>query len=467
MGKVRVAWMIVPIGAAAAWMGLGSLHDMQTADSLVPILVSTQWWTPFYWGQDRFGMLVPLLSWPVRHPLANLLVQGWLMSVAGLLAPWLVARFTQARGWLAAGAAANLLFMVATSPAVQFDWFVTQPYGLAISLGYGSLLVGDGSSGRLGRSAAVGLMLLAHWVNVLVIILLVPAIVARRRSVGRGLAVAAVGAVGGALLSRLAAVPSTPTGLARGDQWPSGWIGLLTSASGTIAHPAAVAVMAVVAAAAVLYLWAQAKKPVIAAAGVVTAASVAAWLVVGTSDWVRLNLYSARYMYPSLLFLAVAMGIVLSELVGRHQRFAAPAAAAALTVLVMVLYGPPSLTRLSRQIDARFGQMTPAVLTANATVIAGDYWTVWPAVFHANLERYRRTGSSGVFGLTVRSEATNALWLGEADGLVVAAAPGDFRAGVLAERLGLELIPVARRPFTNLFTARLRRPPPTSGGTSK
>ncbi len=75
---IRHPWLVVAILIAglAAWMGLGTLHQFQHADSLLTVLISTQRWTPFFWGQDRFGMLVPLVAMPIRHPLANLLVAG-------------------------------------------------------------------------------------------------------------------------------------------------------------------------------------------------------------------------------------------------------------------------------------------------------------------------------------------------------------------------------------------------------
>ena len=94
--------MVILTAGVAAWMGLGSLHDFQHADSLLTVLISTQRWTPFFWGQDRFGMLVPLVAMPIRDPLANLLVQGWLMTTGALLAPFVVARFlfdAPADGW--------------------------------------------------------------------------------------------------------------------------------------------------------------------------------------------------------------------------------------------------------------------------------------------------------------------------------------------------------------------------------
>src|SRR5207237_2850789 len=112
------------VAALAAWIGAGSLHDLQHADSLLAVLISTQRWTPFFWGQDRFGMLVPLLAMPFRHPLTNLLAQGWIMSAAALLAPFVIARCVigRAGAWVTIGAYTNVILLILATPTAQFDW---------------------------------------------------------------------------------------------------------------------------------------------------------------------------------------------------------------------------------------------------------------------------------------------------------------------------------------------------------
>src|SRR5258706_10862335 len=149
-------------------MGLGTLHQFQHADSLLTVLVSTQRWTPFFWGQDRFGMLVPFVVMPIRHPLANLLAQGWLMTAAALLAPFVMARFLTGRAgpWLAIGACSNTLFLLVATPAVQFDWLVAQPYGLSISLGVAALVLAADVPRVPAALTALVLLALACWVNI-------------------------------------------------------------------------------------------------------------------------------------------------------------------------------------------------------------------------------------------------------------------------------------------------------------
>src|SRR5260370_42498605 len=78
---------------AALWADLGTIHRLQHGDSLLPVLVSLQRWTPFFWEQDRYGMLIPLLARPLANPLTNLLFQGFLNVTCGLAAFFLLARY--------------------------------------------------------------------------------------------------------------------------------------------------------------------------------------------------------------------------------------------------------------------------------------------------------------------------------------------------------------------------------------
>ena len=59
-GSLR--WVVALL--LAPWMDLSPLHRFHDSDSLVPVLMSLQRWTPFYWEQNRFGSLLPLLAVP-------------------------------------------------------------------------------------------------------------------------------------------------------------------------------------------------------------------------------------------------------------------------------------------------------------------------------------------------------------------------------------------------------------------
>ena len=170
--------------AGAACAVAGGLHAHQHADALVPVLVSLQRWTPFYWGQERYGMLVPLLALPVRDPLWNLLLQRLVLATASLGAVVLLARHVlQERDWRLAGLlSAGALLALAPAPWL-FEWLVDQPYGLSLGVALLGLALAepDDRGRRGGGQVGLGafLVLLAHWVNAGAGLLLLPLAVAR------------------------------------------------------------------------------------------------------------------------------------------------------------------------------------------------------------------------------------------------------------------------------------------------
>jgi hypothetical protein len=433
----RFAWVALLVCAIAAWIGLGRLHAFQDSDSLLPVLVSVQRWTPFFWGQDRFGMLVPLLVMPIHHPLANLLVQGWIMTVAALLAPFLVARHLGNPHWFAVGALANALIVLLLSQHLQFDWLVAQPYALSITLATFSMLVAEGAA-IPGSLAAAVLMLLAHWVNLGICVLVFPLLIVRGRASIRGLLVTVVGFAGGAAMRTLG-VPQTIEGLVAAPDWPHAWFMLARTMSSQIAHPVwLVIVVAAALAGAVRWIRTGSTKAVWSL-GAAALVGCLYWLVVGTFRHVQASDYLARYVLPSVVLFAVSIAIGLMALVdqGLKPAVVASIAAAALTIAAVANYSVPSVGRLRRTIDREFGAMTPYVENTGATVIVGDYWTVWPAVFHANLASYGQAGRHVVFGLSYRSDATNPLWwnLVEKQTIVLAGSRLDNAVGPELARL--------------------------------
>ena len=411
MESDRSSWLWV-VGAAmiaAAAIGAGTLHEQQHADSLLMVLISLQRWTPFFWGQDRLGTLVPLLAMPIRDPFLNLLVQDWLTTAAALIAPFVVSRClldTKDR-WMTAGVLANLLLLLTASRELRFDWFVTQPYGLAIALGCAGLLVLD-SSGIRPWLLGLALLTLASWIHVGMVALLAPLIVVRRRRVAAALGAAVAAAVVGMLLQRLADHHITMT-LASLASCPHAWWQLGVNAVANVAHPMA-ALIACGALVVTLAVFPQ--RSALAAAGSSVAVAAVYWAAIGASEWARLNAYYPRYVYPSLLLLGVAAAIVLTTPLIGHARRSTAVALSGLIIVAAVSYGPPSIQRVRASLDARFGRMTSDVLASNATVVAGDYWTVWPAVFHANIARYRTAGRVDVYGLRIGRKRPIPLWNG-------------------------------------------------------
>ena len=454
----RHPWFIVSllVGGLAAWMDLGTLHDFGHADSLLPVLVSTQRWTPFFWGQDRFGMLVPLLAMPIHHPLANLLAQAWLTVSAALLAPFVVARFVTGRGadWIAIGACTNLLFLLIALPEVQFDWLVAQPYGMSICVGFAGLIIGDRSARAGDGLAGLVLLALACWINIAIVVMTAIVAVARGSRPARLIVLVAAGAAPAAVLAAYGATVHTVTTILPPRQWLDGWRQLYENSFGVTARPAIAAVVLAAAAAAIGWLWKIGAPLPWRPAAAAAAMALGSWLVSGTSLWIGMNRYVFRYMYPTLMLAAICASIVLVALLARRLRALSLTALILFAAVAVVQYGTPSFGRVERGIDARFGGLTPAVLRSGATVIAGDYWRVWPAVFHANLALARAHSQARVFGLAPRSEATDALWKIAGQRTLIAAAPGDASVGPTAEEHGVAISLLEHRPGIDLYVVQ-------------
>jgi hypothetical protein len=450
--------VVVLAAGLAAWMGLGTLHQFQHADSLLTVLISTQRWTPFFWGQDRFGMLVPLAAMPIRHPLANLLAQGWMMTVAALLAPFVMARFLTggAGAWPAIGACTNTLFLLVATPAVQFDWLVAQPYGLSITLGFASLILAADAQGPPATIMALLLVTLACWVNIGVGLMLAIAAVTLGSRPVRLLALTATGTALASLAARYGATAHTVASLAAPRQWFDGWRQLLEGLPGVTARPEAVIVVAAVTAVATAWLLRRDAFPPWRPAAAICAMAVGTWLVVGTSLWVGMNRYVFRYMYPTLMIAGIGVSIVVAALFTKRTRALTGAALAAWAAVVVAGYGVPSLARVERDIDRRFGGKTAAVLYSGATVVAGDYWRVWPAVFHANLALSRTHAPTRVFGLAYRSEETDPLWRRAGPSILIAASPDDRSVEAVADEHGVVATLQTHLPEIDLYVGRLR-----------
>lgn len=437
--RLRPAVLFLSLAAAAALADLGDLHRLEHGDSIVPVLVSLQRWTPFYWGQERFGMLLPLLALPVADPLANLLLQRGLMVLAGLGAVVLLARHVLAgRDWPLAGlAAAATLLAVAPRPWL-FAYLGDQPYGLALALALAGLALAEGSPlGRRGAARlAAGLVLVvaAHWVNAATAVLLLPLALARagadlldgagRGAVARRLAVdgslLAAGLAAGQVLLRLYSETTglrarTDLGALPLDRLPAAWATLFLNAWRDLAAWGLFAGGCAVAGVLLLSLrpLRAHRASALARAAAFLLAALAYALFAGSLRWVEANAFHPRYVAPAAVLVHLAAVSLLAEPLARLRRLAPPAAAVALAAVpaaALLVYSAPSLAGVRADLDAVAGRHTEDVLGAGCHVVAGDYWTVWPAVWHAAQVARDRGLDREVFGLAHRANPTTRFW---------------------------------------------------------
>ncbi len=456
-------WMVLTcIVLSALWIDFGEIHRCHTADSIVMALVSLYHWTPLYWEQDRLGMLFPLAATPWRHPLDNLLAQGAMTSVAALASMFLLGWYTVGRRrGTAIGALAGLFLVGFCRLDQQFEYLIMlQQNAPALALGVGGLLM----LGRWGRQpSAVWPMLgvtalaAAHWINPAMAFVLGPLVIVRglcfrelpayfsawdeARETSRveplptaeGIAwpwrvrpardealalLAIVASVGGCiLLSRLTAQPKAYHFLAFGD-----WMACLRdmhSGLHVYFHHRWFSAVEITALVGVLTLFwpagrraARLSVPVVAGLLLVAAVQFA---FMGSLDHVREN-HSARYILLSVLiwqavwvgFAVIQLGAVLPST--RWSRALPLSLAVAMTLLVAVRHGTPSVERVRAALDESLGRYTDDLLAADCTHVTGDYWHAWPAMFHVNLRLADQRSSRTVWAIAPRSSATAEKW---------------------------------------------------------
>jgi hypothetical protein len=413
------------------------------------VLVSLQRWTPFYWDQERFGMLVPLLALPVRDPLWNLLFQRFLLALAGLGAVILLARHVLAgRDWPLAGALGVAGLIAAAPDRWLFEYLFDQPYGLSLALALVGLAGAEPEGGRPGAVQGQGLqreaaqrvargallVVAAHWVSAATGVLLAPLALARaaadlleradraevRSRLARELGLLAVGLVAGQAFLRLAppvAVSPWRLDLAPlgAGELPAAWATLLGN-GWRFGGPWPLA-LAGAAALGLALLALPALRPGLPGAllrAAALAGAALAWaLFAGSLRWVQLNGFHWRYLLPSAVLLQISAAALLAEPLARLRRTARPAALAALALVpaaALAASGPPSLAKVRAELDRAAGRLTPDLLAARCDVLAGSYWTVWPAVWHAALVLSERGERRRVYGLAHRATPTLAAW---------------------------------------------------------
>src|SRR5262249_6387978 len=135
--------------------------------------------------------------------------------------------------------------------------------------------------------------------------------------------------------------------------------------------------------------------PIGAAAVVLLIPAAAEFLFIGTREWAASNDHHPRYLLGAVVSVQMILALLAvlplaGWAAGRGRWVLGGLAALALFAAATSRYGFPSPERPRRDIDARAGALTAELLAADVDAIGGEYWTVWPAVYHANLVRRDR-----------------------------------------------------------------------------
>jgi hypothetical protein len=436
--RVGLAAVLAVSLVLGLWMDLSPLHAHHDSDSLVPVLMSLVRWTPFYWEQNRFGSLIPLLALPVKGPFHNLLVQVALRLTAVVLSFFLLARAVVPRPyWPAVGAAAFALFVAGKGLWAQ-AFIQMQPYPQSLALALGGLALLDGGREIWRKIAAGVLIVLAFWVSLSLVLWIVPLLLLRRAltpwlpglkpRVGEA-AFIALGFSLSLLASHLSVWQSTALGPAPPASWPHAWATLARGGVRFLSLPLVAAVGAMLAAS--WLAWRSPRGRLAAGAGLCLVATAAAELAaLGTSSWVHLNGLSIRFFFSGLLAAGMALpamaGILLLEGRERWHRGVNAAALLALLPVVWLRFGPPSPAAARQAFEGHHKNAAEAIVATGCTHVIGNYWRVWPAVLQADELLWQRGEDRRVWGITARSRPTLDLWQPRSwDGTRLAVIRGD------------------------------------------
>ena len=415
------AYLIVGGFAACVFLIFAFVPWAQNADDLMPTIVSLQKLTVYFWGQNRFANLLPMLTTWIRSPEQNAEAQLLLRVVFGLMAPAFFCGLFFQR-WVdvwRATLAADCLVLIAASPAFLHEtYIVATPYGTALACAALAMALLDRKNAdltgwrlALAEVAGAALLLAAYLVNFSLWMTSIPllgmlAVLApspgRRRFLMLNILMALFGLLAPMVLApayftRLSTVPPL-SGFApfAAQVWAStGWVFL---------GCAVVPVLAGLGLTQGRERWRLARF-----AGVTLAACVALFSAAASSTHVALNDYHMRYFVPALIALMAVGGAGgWQALRARHQGARVLALTVALmlgSVRLLALDG--STADIIKPDEAGSARVVAARVTSlRLDGIEGNYWHVWPAVFAAEQMRHDlgATGSD-IMGITQRGEA--------------------------------------------------------------
>ena len=406
-----VAGLILPLT-----QGLAGRQD---ADGVLTALISTRKLTWYFWEQDRFLNLIPALTTLFKDPGINLHAQLFLRACLGYLAPLgILVFFTRStRTLLPAIALANAFLICSLGSYGQFNLYVQHnPFGTSLVLfALAYLLMSPVSRLSITRLLSAGLLcLLAYATNFALLVFTGPLLFLlmvlrkddRARLFGFGLLNAAA-IVGAFVHSKRMKLHATNFGIA-----PS--MDSLGQAAAVLGEqlrlPALYSLLAVTAVCLVTLQRAGENRgtrlrelcaPLLAALVMVVAISMAVW--------VKMNDFNIRYFMTAEIAVASVMAYLV---VLRLEQVRVRAIWLGLTMVAVYAtlifsslggFGPNYREMLNEDRRAQTKLVAQAAVNLRSTVIAGDFWDVWPVVYETQRLRVDDTHPLPVFGAALRA----------------------------------------------------------------
>lgn len=461
--RFRLPFCIAVCLFVAACVAVGDIHQYADSDGIIQVLISTQHWTPFYWGQNRFGMFFPLLALPIKNPFLNLCFQSTCSFFTFFLGIFLASRWLYPDKLWPAIASLSLILLLGSYPEQRLLLISYNPQASSLGLCLAGIMVisMESSSARRDKylfspkTFGVVLIFIAIWLNPTIVLSIVPLIIIKgfwgmvavtskkehRDSLNQpyrlvtqeltlprftyskdtflqlGVLVLALGIMlfwmhcyGGQRYGLLPLAESL-----KGCKKISQNLFALTFSGN---HSCPIVIASIISLIILAFLGRNSNSAHIVRRSLVGCgfAVLAEILAAGTNEHVKQNLYEPRYVTVSfILILLTLVGTVLtvsfSKLADRRKSWLNLISLILVVIVAVSNFGLPSFKKMQKALDVRCGKYTKDVIDAGCTHFAGDYWRVWLTVFHANMTYYNRGLNKMIWGISFRSIDTQKLWL--------------------------------------------------------
>ena len=417
---------------------MGAVPWQQNADDLLPSIISLQKLTLYYWEQNRFGNLLPLLTAWIQNPGENAYVQILLRVAAGMVAPvfFTALFFRKAKDVWRAALAADCLMLVAASPMLIHETFiVATPYATSLCCaGLAVLVLRRAWSQPAGwqRQGLIALgttaLLAAHIVNYGLLMIALPllAVLTMRaptpERVRLLLLTCATALVALLLPAMFASQYPTSMAIRLSLEAMEIFLAEVLSCAGLWFIPAIALPIGLSWLASRQGAIPRSPRPMALLAAASGIAAFVLFLLAASSEHVMLNSYSPRYFVPAFLMLLALGGIGIWQ--SLRQIIPTRAVRDALFVLIAMLMLIGSRGRLAGDegpttdiIGWNKAQLAHAVATRHGALsldgIAGTYWDTWPSVFAAMQLNYNlgRKGAD-VIGIAKRGAVRRDAFIG-------------------------------------------------------
>jgi hypothetical protein len=402
----------------AAAMNFSWIQSWHNSDTVIPALISIEKYSLFYWSENRFGMLVPLLTSVVRDYGWNLLIQSQLIVMAGISAVVLIdlLAFDAAARSVRTTLAASLLLLFYKPQAALVLLLPGSPYlvGLALVLGALCLLLRITSAGLKASLVGGILLLLGFWVNPSNLVMAIAAVMLwpRRHHLSLRLRVGILAMIIGTAGIVMAVSKLFPGTDVRAPLPLTEWPASLMKVLGNIELTMHGTVLTWTLAAAAVVMAFRFRKGHYESAHALAIASIGQIVLTSGLRWVALNNYDSRYIAGPVLVLAMLALLILVQPVADALLQSAGAAAATLVccfialIMVIRVFGFPSARQALTQISHATSDVGVPRPELGCTHIIGNYWYAWETVFNDRLISKNRR----VWAVSFRSDATRDAW---------------------------------------------------------